>query len=175
MLARGHQRPSAAHRGDSPSSTTLVVRVLVQAATRVLADLELGLPSGITSRARVEDWDQSASARAMSSAAHGADDGAGGAEHGLQGRARTRKMGGDGRVCHARGVTRAAPTRRSCLPTQLQHRRGRKSACKRGVGKGLRACKGRRRRVAAAWSGVQEGIRQLPCSAQYGGGRVQPA
>ena len=175
MLARGHQRPSAAHRGDSPSSTTLVVRVLVQAATRVLADLELGLPSGITSRARVEDWDQSASARAMSSAAHGADDGAGGAEHGLQGRARTRKMGGDGRVCHARGVTRAAPTRRSCLPTQLQHRRGRKSACKRGVGKGLRACKGRRRRVAAACSGVQEGIRQLLLTPHYSGGRVQPA
>ena len=33
-------------RGDSPSLTTLVVRVLVQAATRILADLELGLPSG---------------------------------------------------------------------------------------------------------------------------------
>ena len=55
MLARVRQRPSAAHRGDSPSLMMLVVRVLVQAATRVLAGLELGLPSGTTERARVED------------------------------------------------------------------------------------------------------------------------
>ena len=55
MLARTRQRPSAAHRSDSPSLTTLVVRVLVQAATRVLEDLELGMPSGTTEKARVED------------------------------------------------------------------------------------------------------------------------
>ena len=55
MLARVRQRPSAAHRGDSPSLMMLVVRVLVQAATRVLAGLELGLPSGTTERAGVEE------------------------------------------------------------------------------------------------------------------------
>jgi len=83
MLAHARQRPAAALRGDSPSLTTLVVRVLVQAATRGLQDLELGLPSGTTESARVEDSDQSASARAMSSASQAAKDGAGGAEHGL--------------------------------------------------------------------------------------------
>ena len=55
MLVRVRQRPQRHTRGDSPSLTTLVVRVLVQAATRVLAGLELGLPSGTTERARVED------------------------------------------------------------------------------------------------------------------------
>ena len=43
---------------DSPRQIARDERVLVQAATRVLADLELGLPSSITERARVEDSDQ---------------------------------------------------------------------------------------------------------------------
>jgi hypothetical protein len=53
--ARWQRGLGNAYQIDMRSSTTLVVRVLVQAATRVLADLELGLPSGTTARARVED------------------------------------------------------------------------------------------------------------------------
>ena len=78
----------------------------------------------------------------MSSAAQGANDGGGGEEHGVKGRAHTQEVGGDGRVGHARSVPRVTPTWRSCLTTQLEQELRRKSASEQGCGNGLRARKG---------------------------------
>ena len=91
----------------------------------------------------------------MSSTAQGANDGGGGAEHGVKGRARTQEVGGNGRVGHARSVPRVAPTWMSCLTTQLEQERRRKSACERGCGNGLRASQG----AGESWGGcVQQSL-----------------
>ena len=68
-------------------------------------------------------------------------DGGEGAEHGVQGRARTQEVGGMDEWAML-AVCRVASTWMSCLTTQLEQQRGRKSAWVL-VGNGLRARKRR--------------------------------
>ena len=111
----------------------------------------------------------------MSSTAQGANDGGGGEEHGVKGRAHTQEVGGDGRVGHARSVPRVAPTWMSCLTTQLEQERRRKSACERGCGNGLRASQGAGESWRLRAAEFDRGIKKLILAGRCRGGRVQAA
>mgnify|MGYP006879195251 CR=1 FL=1 len=63
VLERARQRRLEAHLFDSPSRMAVLVRVVSQASTRHLEELEAGLPSAVTGSAARQDRGEQASAQ----------------------------------------------------------------------------------------------------------------